>query len=136
MHMDEQCSLTSSYHSNIDRLSHDDWERVQQATAAWYNLISNTCHKDHDCHFNVNIRFSYDGKYTIRIAHDGEIATPCEERHDSLITAMQQLLRRICAQALHECEPCENDDMEILTRRNQTRRTITALMPSLSRSTY
>ena len=135
MHMDEQCSLTSSYHSNIDRLSHDDWERVQQATAAWYNLISNTCHKDHDCHFNVNIRFSYDGKYTIRIAHDGEIATAWEERHDSVATAMRRLLRRICTQALQECEPCEDDDMEIRTRRNQTRKILDTLMLSLSRST-
>ena len=135
MHIHEQGSLTSSCHSNADLLTHEDWERVQQATCAWYNLISNASHKDHDCHFSVNIRFSYDGRHTIRIAHDGEIATAWEERHESLVTAMQQLLRRICTQALHECEPRENDDMEILTRRNQARRTLDALMLGLSRST-
>ncbi len=132
MYIHDQRQLPSpcSSETSIPRL--DDWERIQRTTAIWYGLISNDDHKDHDCHFTMSIRFSYEGTYTIRIAHDGQVAPAWEEQHSSLTTAMRQLLLRICRQILCECTPREEEDRVIRSSREHARATVSQVMSGIT----
>ena len=75
-------------------------EYITKLTSQWYNLVAVDHHKDRDCHFYIETKWSYgrDPKYWVRhygyIIHDfeGEEYNTYEEALDGLISFLEKII--------------------------------------------
>lgn len=57
----------------------------------WYELISSNHHKDKDCHWYIEIRWSYGEQPEFRVLHHGYMTDDIEIACDSYETALMEL---------------------------------------------
>ena len=75
-------------------------DRITNLTEQWYKLIGKDSHKDRDCHFYIQTKWSYGNppKYCVLhygyIIHDfdGEEYDTYEEAQDGLILFLQKII--------------------------------------------
>lgn len=49
---------------------------IVQLTSLWYKIVSMDHHKDRDCHFYINVKYSYGDKPDFWVEHMGYIKHP------------------------------------------------------------
>ena len=79
-------------------------DKVRDLTAQWYALISGAHHKDHDCHFYITTKFSYDGKLTYSITHYAYIGREIDEEYPTYPVCLKALEDYITALIAEEKE--------------------------------
>lgn len=64
---------------------------ITALTSEWYTLIGPTHHKDRDCHWYIETKWSYgnDPKYSVQ--HFGYVADRIEDEYDSYDKALKGL---------------------------------------------
>jgi hypothetical protein len=70
----------------------DDIQKdIVKLTEEWYELISSNHHKDKDCHWYIETRWSYGEKPEYRVLHNGYVTDDIEIACDSYETALTEL---------------------------------------------
>ncbi|GJL61678.1 MAG: hypothetical protein NPIRA04_03320 [Nitrospirales bacterium] len=76
---------------------------ISKLMALWYRTIGLEHHKDHDCHFTIETRFSYGGQVRFVLNHHGYLEKDIEEEYwsyelaeQALIRLLRQLIRKHC----------------------------------------
>lgn len=69
----------------------DIQEEIIQLTEQWYELISGNHHKDKDCHWYIETRWSYGEQPEFRVLHNGYVTDDIEITCDSYETALTEL---------------------------------------------
>ena len=73
----KRCSLGSPIDQlNMNRELLDD---ITNLTAVWYELIGGDHHKDRDCHWYVETKWSYGNTPTYKVHHFGYILDTIEQ---------------------------------------------------------
>lgn len=72
--------MTADVQKEIDKLSEE-----------WYELISGNHHKDKDCHWYIETRWSYGEQPEFRVLHNGYVTDDIEIACDSYETALLEL---------------------------------------------
>ncbi len=98
---------------------------ISKLMALWYRTISLEHHKDRDCHFTIETRFSYGGQVRYLLSHHGYLEKEIEEEfwsyelaEQALIQLLDHLIRKHCqghAAADHGLEDARVDkQIEVL----------------------
>ena len=66
-------------------------EEITELTEEWYFLIGKDHHKDRDCHWYIETRWSYGHPPTYTLQHFGYIIDRIEEECDSYELALARL---------------------------------------------
>lgn len=66
-------------------------KEIKILTAEWYELISGDHHKDRDCHWYIESRWSYGEDPEFRVMHNGYVTDNIEIACDSYETALMEL---------------------------------------------
>ena len=66
-------------------------EDIVKLSEEWYELISGNHHKDRDCHWYIETRWSYGEQPKFRELHHGYITDDIEIACDSYETALMEL---------------------------------------------
>jgi len=72
--------MTADIQTEINKLSEE-----------WYELISGNHHKDKDCHWYIETRWSYGEQPEFRVLHNGYVTDDIEIACDSYETALLEL---------------------------------------------
>lgn len=64
---------------------------IVKLSEEWYELISGNHHKDKDCHWYIETRWSYGEQPEFRVLHHGYITDDIEIACDSYETALMEL---------------------------------------------
>jgi hypothetical protein len=64
---------------------------ITNLTAAWYELIGGDHHKDRDCHWYVETKWSYGNTPTYKVHHFGYILDTIEQVYDTYEEALHGL---------------------------------------------
>jgi hypothetical protein len=67
-------------------------ERIVKLTKAWYEVVSVDHHKDRDCHWTIEIRYSYGQAPVYDIVHEGYVWDRVRESCSTLKGAEETLL--------------------------------------------
>lgn len=71
---------------------------IDSLTRIWYMMVSLDHHKDRDCHWKINIRYSYGEKPTYTVRHSGYVYKNVKKTFNSLKEAENFLRHTIwCA---------------------------------------
>jgi len=73
-------------------------KKATELTQEWYKLIGSDHHKDRDCHFYIQIIFSYGNPPIYQLAHDGYLAEKIKEEYndyESAVDGLIELLKHI-----------------------------------------
>ena len=76
-------------------------ERIAELASKWYQFVSMEHHKDRDCHFGIDIRWSYSNPPTYHPWHAGYIGDQLErydKSYDTLQEAQEALISFITLQ--------------------------------------
>lgn len=65
--------------------------QITELSKEWYILIGRDHHKDRDCHFYINIVWSYGQKQKYRVEHYGYLYNDIEETFDTYKEATEYL---------------------------------------------
>lgn len=87
-------------------------DEITGLTEKWYELIGDN-HKDRDCHWYVEARWSYGLTQVYVVVHDGQIFERVDEEFDTYAEALEGLkgyLERAISE--EEAERGEDDDGE------------------------
>lgn len=72
-------------------------DEITALTDEWYDLVSSDHHKDRDCHWHINIVWSYGLKPKYHIEHYGyildEFLVECDS-YESALVRLKQLIQR------------------------------------------
>ena len=107
--MNQQRAPASTY------ASRPPTEVIRQLMALWYRTISLEHHKDRDCHFTIETRFSYGGQVRYVLNHDGYLEKDITEEYWSYELAEQALIRLLHHLIRKHCQGhavLNNDDVE------------------------
>lgn len=66
-------------------------DEITNLTEEWYNLIGNDHHKDRDCHWYIETKWSYGYPPVYTVHHYGYIVDEIEEECDSYNNALLKL---------------------------------------------
>lgn len=77
----------------------DIQKQILKLTEEWYELVSGNHHKDRDCHWYIETRWSYGEKPEYRVFHNGYVTDNIEIACDSYETALIEL-RNILKRAI------------------------------------
>ncbi len=69
----------------------DIQKEIVKLSEQWYELISSNHHKDKDCHWYIETRWSYGEQPEFRVLHHGYITDDIEIACDSYDTALMEL---------------------------------------------
>lgn len=69
----------------------DIQKEIKKLTEEWYELISGDHHKDRDCHWYIESRWSYGEDPEFRVMHNGYVTDNIEIACDSYETALMEL---------------------------------------------
>lgn len=78
-------------------------EKIKALTALWYKCLVDH-HKDRDCHFVIEMKFSYGGESSIEVWHYGYVAKDWNIKVGNLSEAQDELIRRISYQIMKEAK--------------------------------
>lgn len=77
---------------------------IQMLTELWYILVNQDHHKDRDCHWWIEIVWSYGDQPVFRIRHNGYVHREVQIECASLAAAEQQLVRELMTAFKEEFE--------------------------------
>ncbi len=77
----------------------DIQKQILKLTEEWYELVSGNHHKDRDCHWYIETRWSYGETPEYRVFHNGYVTDDIEISCDSYETALIEL-RNILKRAI------------------------------------
>lgn len=84
-------------------------QEITTLTQEWYDLIGGDHHKDRDCHWYIETKWSYGQSPIYKVIHNGYVLDQIEENWSSYEGALNRL-REILIQAIkEENEFREND---------------------------
>jgi hypothetical protein len=63
-------------------------DEIAQLNSCWYELIANDVHKDNDCHWCIETRWSYGYSPIYTVIHSGHIFERVEEECESYEEAL------------------------------------------------
>jgi hypothetical protein len=66
-------------------------KEITELTSEWYSLISEEHHKDRDCHWYINIKWSYGDKPRYVVEHYGYVYDEVYELFNTYEEALQRL---------------------------------------------
>ena len=69
----------------------DVQEDIVRLSEEWHDLISGDHHKDKDCHWYIETRWSYGEQPEFRVLHHGYVTDDIEIACDSYDTALMEL---------------------------------------------
>ena len=69
----------------------DVQEDILRLSEEWHDLISGDHHKDKDCHWYIETRWSYGEQPEFRVLHHGYVTDDIEIACDSYDTALMEL---------------------------------------------
>lgn len=64
---------------------------ITELTEEWYKLIGPDHHKDRDCHWYIETKWSYGNVPTYKVQHYGYILDTIDEEYDSYESALHGL---------------------------------------------
>ena len=64
---------------------------ITKLTEEWYKLIGSEHHKDRDCHWYIETKWSYGGYPTYTIRHHGYVLDKIEENLSTYDAALKRL---------------------------------------------
>lgn len=74
-------------------------QEILELTQKWYEIVSRDMHKDRDCHFTIEKRWSYGQPPTYVVQHDGYIYetwecafTDAETAHRFLVSQLKEMI--------------------------------------------
>ena len=67
-------------------------QKITELSSKWYQYVSLDHHKDQDCHWNINVTYSYGQPPIYQAAHYGYITVGEGEVRDNLSEAENDLL--------------------------------------------
>jgi len=70
-------------------------EQITKLTAEWYKLIGKDHHKDRDCHWYIETRWSYGNVPTYAVRHYGYIINKIEEEYETYEAALHGLIETL-----------------------------------------
>jgi hypothetical protein len=68
-------------------------DKIVELTKEWYKLIGRDHHKDRDCHFYIETKFSYGGEPTYWVRHHGYVIDEVEEEYPTYDKALDGLIQ-------------------------------------------
>ncbi|GJL53102.1 MAG: hypothetical protein NPIRA02_02340 [Nitrospirales bacterium] len=77
---------------------------ISKLMALWYRTIVLGHHKDRDCHFTIETRFSYGGQVRYVLTHHGYLEPDIEEEYWSYELAEQALIRLLHCLIRKHCQ--------------------------------
>lgn len=77
---------------------------IKRLCEIWYRVISADHHKDHDCHWYIQKRYSYAGELSYEVQHFGYLIGETSTSFNSSIEAHRYLRRKIAGVLLRESE--------------------------------
>jgi hypothetical protein len=80
-------------------MTDDIQKEILALTEEWHELVCAEIHKDRDCHWYIETRWSYGEKPKYRVFHNGYITDDIEIACDSYETALTEL-RNILKRAI------------------------------------
>jgi len=83
-------------------------EDITKLTEEWYDLIGGDHHKDRDCHWYIETKWSYRYPPTYTVQHWGYIIDYIEEKCDSYDDALIKL-KEILKREIYEYKSYQND---------------------------
>lgn len=87
-------------------------EEITKLTDEWYFLIGKDHHKDHDCHWYIETKWSYGLSPTYVIWHYGYILDEIHEECDSYEIALLKLKKILTEKIAEEKRrKIQNDDL-------------------------
>jgi hypothetical protein len=84
-------------------------QEITKLTQEWYDLIGGDHHKDRDCHWYVETKWSYGQIPVYRVIHNGYVYENIEESCISYEKALNRL-REILVDAIKEINECREND--------------------------
>ena len=84
-------------------------EEITKLTAEWYHLIGSDHHKDRDCHWYINTKWSYGNSPTYAVEHYGYILDHIEVECDTYDDALKCLKRELEAAIANEKRHSEEE---------------------------
>lgn len=70
---------------------------ITRLTEIWYRLVNRDHHKDRDCHWGIDMTWSYGNNPVFRVWHEGYVHDRVELKKSSMfaaLTALQSEIRR------------------------------------------
>lgn len=89
-------------------------DEITELTERWYELIGDD-HKDRDCHWYVEMRWSYGLPQVYVVVHEGDTFERIEEEFDTYAEAMEGMkayLERAISEEEAERAESDEDDSE------------------------
>lgn len=86
-------------------------QEITNLTQEWYTLIGGDHHKDRDCHWYIETKWSYGNKPEYIIRHYGYILDEIEECWNSYDLALSRL-KEILEEKIKEEKDCQNQTNE------------------------
>ena len=71
-------------------------DTIVDLTKLWYQVVNLDHHKDKDCHWYINIEYSYGGKPVYVVKHYGYIHTDVNKSFRDLVNAESYLMIELC----------------------------------------
>ena len=87
-------------------------EEITELTNQWYELIGNQHHKDRDCHWYIETKWSYGNLPTYIVWHHGYILDEIEENWSTYDLALKRLKEILEEKIKEEREWQKNDEEE------------------------
>jgi hypothetical protein len=86
-------------------------EEITKLTDEWYHLIGKDHHKDRDCHWYIETKWSYGYEPTYTVHHYGYILDKIEKEFDSYDKALIEL-REILKENIEEETQSQKENEE------------------------
>lgn len=85
-------------------------KEITDLTSEWYELIGSDHHKDRDCHWYIETKWSYGNKAEYIIRHYGYILDEIDERWNTYDLALNRLKEILKEKIKEEKELQENNE--------------------------
>lgn len=86
-------------------------DEITKLTAEWYNLIGPDHHKDRDCHWYIETKWSYGERQYYLVEHYGYIVDEISEKYSTYEEALKAL-KSILEREIKEYRSCRMQDDE------------------------
>ena len=86
-------------------------DEITGLTEQWYEMIGGEHHKDRDCHWYVEARWSYGLPQAYVVVHEGNVFERVEEEYDTYAEALEGL-KGYLEQAISEEKAERGDDSD------------------------
>jgi hypothetical protein len=86
-------------------------KEITELTDEWYYLIGKDHHKDRDCHWYIETRWSYGYEPVYVVQHFGYILDTIEQEHDTYEKALEAL-KNVLISAIEEEKATQEQKQE------------------------